>query len=390
MTLVHTHAYPTCLVTVSSPVIRLRFWVTVWTLYEGARLAESTLTMRLRHIDRFYVHCDERFGLDALDNALGDKDPARVLKLVESFYVLINSKKSRNTSDEQCWDAVSNFIHFFANQWAVRDAVWNNFKKAVALPGGIRSSVSAKIRFVRALPSPVLDDLFAKALPLASQNPFKEQSIQFRNWILVMLMVLYGLRRGETLLLTVDSLNQGLNLDTGELKFWLNVTNTGDDDDRSTPPSIKTAASHRQIPISEEMAEAIENYISEFRVVTGDHRFLITERGGKALSVSSVDKTLRQLSLALSPSSLELFRSQTKKRYISSHDLRHTCACIRYNLFTTSEDAARTMENMCEFFGWEPNSNMPNKYSRGAIQGSLEKYGNETFEKTLSRYRTAV
>jgi len=327
-----------------------------------------------------------------LDSAFGDKDANRLRGIFDEFFVELTSKMPRTSTDVACWDSVSSFFHFFANHWAVNDQQWRSLQKVIPQPGAIRVPSKGSVKFTRALPDASLRELLAVAEPGAQRNPSATPAVQVRNWLLVLLMLLCGLRRGEALLLTLDSLKQELNMETGEIQYWLNVTDTPEEDDtyvdtRATRPSIKTNASHRHVPISEELAMLIERYISEYRVDSSKHRFLITSNVGNPLSAESVAKALREFSLAMSPEALKQFRQRTNKKVISSHDLRHTCACVRYVMFLSDRDKDRTMAKMRVFFGWDVNSNMPDTYARAAIQDDVKNSVAKTFDAMLDNLR---
>lgn len=392
MPILRTHALPSYVVTEPYPLPRPRYWSTVWTLYEGRRWAESTLKQRLRYLDRFYLFCDNKFGNDALDEAFGNKNVERLRKMFDEFYVAITSKSSVSSADVKCWDTVSRFFHYFANHWAVSSEQWRSLQKAVPQPGAIRDPGKGGVKFTRALPDTTVENLLATAEPGSATNPFATPAVQVRNWLLLLLMLLCGLRRGEVLLLTIDSLKRDLDMRSGVIKYWLDVTESIEEDDiyvdtRATRPSIKTHASHRQVPISEELAQLIERYISEYRVDNSKHSFLITSRTGEPLSAESVNKALKIFSLALTPEALKAFRQRTKKKYISSHDLRHTCACVRYVIFSSNSDKESVMQRMRVFFGWHEESSMPNTYARAAIEDDVKNSLSTTFDAMLGRYR---
>lgn len=385
-----TDAYPPHVVTSPECFGRPRFWSTVWTLARAGRgWSENTLKTRLRYLDRFYLYCDTKYAYDALDIALGDADAPRVHLMVNDFYVELTSDAKYNFSDVHCWDAVRLFILYFARFWAVQDDAWGAVVAAINGTGRIRDPRRGRVKFIRALPDVTLMELMAVARPETEQNPFKSLSIQVRNWLVVLLMLLCGLRRGEALLLTLDSLKHELDRQTSEVRYWLNVTTTDDEDSRSSKPSIKTADSHRQVPISVDLASLIETYISEHRADNGSTPFLLTAEDGDGLSAESVNKLLAQLSAAMSQHGLQRFKERTGgKKRISPHDLRHTCATVRYDLFIKAEpDRELAFQRMRSFFGWAIESDMPALYARAAIEDDLMRSWNDVFDKRVDVLR---
>ncbi|MCP3725439.1 site-specific integrase [Paraburkholderia sp. CNPSo 3272] len=390
MSVVPTKANPPYVVTSPSCFGRPRFWSTVWTLANaGKKWAENTQLTRLRHLDRLYLYCDNRFGVEALDIALGDANAWLVHVMVNDFYVELTSNKEYTFADVQCWDAVRMFILHFARHWAVASEEWRAVVSALTGTGRMREPKRGRLKFIRALPDVTLTELLAVAEPGASRNPFESFAIQVRNWLVVLLLLLCGLRRGEALLLTVDSLKHDLDRQSGEVKYWLDVTTTDDEDRRSSKPGIKTSDSHRQVPISGDLASLIEMYAAEHRRDDGESRFLLTSDDGVELSAESVNKLLAQLSAAILPAALQRFTERTGgKKRISAHDLRHTCATVRYGLLIAADpDRELAFQRMRAFFGWAIESDMPAVYARAAIEDDLMKSWSDVFDKRVGVLR---
>ena len=54
---------------------------------------------------------------------------------------------------------------------------------------------------------------------------------------------------------------------------------------------------------------------------------------------------------------------------LSPHDLRHTAACSLLAIFQSkNNDMTKSMNQLREFMGWSPNSDMPCRYARLYIQ----------------------
>lgn len=75
-------------------------------------------------------------------------------------------------------------------------------------------------------------------------NPFRSKSVQLRNFLIIHLMLNYGLRIGELMLLTTNSIKKSIQ----NHNFSLIITNTDDEfDDRSKKPKIKNQKSKMSI-----------------------------------------------------------------------------------------------------------------------------------------------
>jgi integrase len=388
--LVQTNAVPD--IVLVDPVRLLpRYWATVWSLsMKGRSLSRNTHRLQLRHIGAFYQFCDHQFGLDALDSAIGERDAETFQDMVERFHIALTSDRDYTTTTAQRWAAVRGFAKVTARRLAPKSDAWRALSSLLDGMSAIRPPRRGRFRFVRALPATTLEDLLAIAEPRSPRNPFLGEQTQLRNWLIVNLLLLCGLRRGEALLLSIDALKQDVDPDTGELAHWLDVTTTDEEDDRSTRPSLKTDQSHRQIPVSSSLAELYELYVNNARAPSDEHAFLLTARNGEPLSAESVNKLMRQLTAALLPGALQRFRERAGgKANVSPHDLRHTCATARYTMFMAAEpNRELTLQRMRAFFGWSLTSEMPELYARSAIQDDLLRSWKHLFDDRIRMLRS--
>jgi len=367
-----------------------RYWATVWACSARARsLARNTLKIHLRHLGTFYEHCDERFGSDSLDAAISARDAQGFQAMVESFYIALTSPSTYTTTTAQRWDSVRGFANSVARRLAVHGEAWRAVSRLLDTMGPIRAPMRGRFKFARALPAPTLGDLLEVAFPHSLRNPFVGERTRLRNWFMVNLLFLCGLRRGEALLLAIDSLKRDVDPDSGEMIHWLDVTTTEDDDVRATRPSMKTEQSHRQIPISESLAALYDLYVADARAPDARHGFLLTARDGAPLSAESVNQMMRDLTEALQPIAVQRFRERTGgKRSVSPHDLRHTCATARYSMFMAVEpNRELTLQRMRAFFGWSVTSEMPELYARAAIQDDLLRSWKRLFDDRVRLLR---
>lgn len=378
-------------VLVSDRTLLPRFWATVWVSgLHGASLSSGTKKAHLRHIGVFYEACDQGYGADALDAAFSDGRVDAVEAMLGDFYLTVASVTSRNSAAVARWDAVRNFAKAVALMLSPRHGAWNAVPPFLECLGKIRRQDHGKFKYVRALPAVTLDDLLEVAHPHSERNPFENERVRWRNWLIVHLLLLGGLRRGEALLLVVDSLKHDVDRLTGEVKYWLDVTTTEDEDERATRPSIKTAESHRQIPVSTDLAALYEHYVSGVRFSEGDTPFLLTSsRGGLPLSAESVTKAFESFTAALTPQAYQRFHERTGgKRHVSPHDLRHTSATVRYATFMAKDkDRELALQRMRAFFGWSVTSEMPELYARSAIQDDLLRSWDDLFDKRVLQLR---
>lgn len=127
------------------------------------------------------------------------------------------------------------------------------------------------------------------------ENPFIP-AVQFRNYVMIRLLLDTGIRRGELLILKV------LDCVLGSSGF-ITVHRRPDDpeDDRSAKPATKTAA--RVLALSGRMTELVHEWVVHHRArIPGARRhpfLIVSSRDGRPMSLSNVNKimsTLRQVS----------------------------------------------------------------------------------------------
>jgi integrase len=307
--------------------------------------------------------------------------------MVGDFYLSLTDEGGIQSAATQ-WNAVAYFMKSLGDRLSKFNAAWKTLTTHLTTFGEIRHRSNGNGRPVRALPDVTMNALLQAAHPESESNPFHDKRVRWRNWLIVHLLLLCGLRRGEMLLLVIDSLKRDINQSTGAMTYWLNVTNTEKEDERAYRPSIKTLDSHRQIPVSETLATLYEHYVAEARVES-DVAFLLTSERGRALSAESVTKMFEALTAALPEPALNSFRQRTSgKRHISPHDLRHTCAAAKYSFYMEVEpDRELTFQRLREFFGWSAESTMPDLYAKAAIEDDVFQSWSNAFDVRVEGLR---
>lgn len=222
--------------------LRPRLWATAWsTGFAGPGLSPNTVRLQLRHIDRLYTFCDDAFGADSLDEAISTGDAMATQLFLDAFFLELTSNPKYTTTHVQCWASTCSFIGVIALRRAIHEDAWMSLAGYLRAMRRIRRPTHSRFKFIRALPDVTLAALLNVADPHAEVNPFDSVAARLRAWLVLHLLLLCGLRRGELLLLSLDSLKHDVDATTGRLVYWLNVTTTGDEaDTRSTRPSIKT------------------------------------------------------------------------------------------------------------------------------------------------------
>ena len=127
----------------------------------------------------------------------------------------------------------------------IKKKIINNFSKANKT---IKSEINHNFKSMN---QEMIKGLYSVISPSNSNrynelNPFRSKNVQLRNFLIIHLMLNYGLRIGELMLLTTNSIKKSIQ----NHSFSLIITNTDDEfDDRSKKPKIKNEYSYRVIKL---------------------------------------------------------------------------------------------------------------------------------------------
>ena len=158
------------------------------------------------------------------------------------------------------------------------------------------------------------DDLRARLLevinPDFKKNPFN-RTVRFRNWVLILMMLTFGYRRGEALKIYVTDVN------VRGRKPHIVVHRRPDDpnDTRANEPAVKTLG--RDIPLDAAMAELLSRYIQHHRSQfpnANKSPFLFMSEDGKPLSLRSVNAVFERV----------VYKFPEFSDVLSPHVLRYT------------------------------------------------------------------
>ena len=188
-----------------------RYWSAVWSLFHGSDLAPSTLKQKLGHIEALYQHTETIGG--SLDDDLSELNFDRLGNALEAFFVMLRNVAVPSATVLMRWNTAFHFVRDTCNRLERNPAVGNEMT-------GIQERISRldnlylglrpyKRRYgskPRAIPRSVVAELLDAVQPGSPKNPFKAEKTQWRVHVLVYLMLLQGLRRGEALSLPADFL----------------------------------------------------------------------------------------------------------------------------------------------------------------------------------------
>lgn len=208
--------------------------------------------------------------------------------------------------------------------------------------------------------------------PKALEPLFKSNEAQLRNFLIVRLLLNYGLRTGELLLLTLDSIKP----DVKTHNTYLLITDTHNKTDtRITKPQIKNVQSIRSILLEKRDVQFINIYINHIRRKETKNRmlFLSLQAPYAPLSKSGFKKIIATINENMKSKHPQFFDTNYVDSLdkISAHTLRHTWAymMLKYNYesYLSTHHKAKAMEkaveNLRKMAGWSLNSTMPYLYA---------------------------
>lgn len=228
----------------------------------------------------------------------------------------------------------------------------------------------------KSLTNEMKNALYALIAPNVNPPLFKTPQAQLRNFLMIHLLVDYGLRSGELLLLTINS----IKTDSNSKNTYLEITETNDETDtRTSKPHIKNKYSVRHILLNPRDAEFLKMYMNNIRSkeATNNLLFLSLQQPYLPLSQSSLKKIFKIVNDAMKDKYPSFFDSS----YIDSidkitpHVCRHTWAYLslqynyeKYKQTHTNNDAlTNAMDSLRKMAGWSLNSQMPLLYANRFI-----------------------
>lgn len=185
--------------------------------------------------------------------------------------------------------------------------------------------------------------------PDSPNNPWKRRVIRQRNWLIIVLLLATGIRRGELLGLQIGDIS------SNQPKLRIVRRADAKDDTRTNQPNTKTH--DREIELLPTILRALQAYLVERRNIKAARSIpqIFVSEDGNALSTQSIDKLFRQLREACPGLPVSL----------TSHVMRHTWnerfseAAEAMQLPEIAEERARNSQQ-----GWSDNSKTSVIYTR--------------------------
>ena len=173
-----------------------RYWSTVWSSLEAASLEESTRG-RLAVIEQFYQSVAAQLGEDYLDRLIAQLDFDALESCLEGFFVSLRNHSAKNAGNQSAsWRTVISFVKACTDR-IVRtgafktpiDDIHPRLLRLERLHNALNLRRTRRSETVRALPALVLEELYDLISPASPRNPFRNKSLRWRNFALILLML---------------------------------------------------------------------------------------------------------------------------------------------------------------------------------------------------------
>lgn len=355
-----------------------RYWVTVWAVLKIGALAHNTRVQKLRYIESLYVHVEGLDGPGALDDILGGLDMDVLGNVLESFFVSLRNRSNQSYSAETQWRTAYEFVKDVIS-WLMQGSeskslsnIDQRLLRLDTLYQQLHVQKSKHSETLRSLPANVIEAMYELLDPESLSNPFSRVKTRWMVYVIFIMLLHQGMRRGELLLQLVDSVKNNYDKNNRQ-HFWLNIANLSDEieDPRFSRPSIKTVSSIRQIPVSEFTANIVQTYTENYRGRC-DHPFLFNSAKNTPLSMEGLSKIFERITGAIPKNVMQELYDRTGNQSISPHDLRHTSSVVRLNqLLSSGVPMDEAVQKLRSFFGWSRTSDMPQKYAKAVFEDRL-------------------
>jgi integrase len=374
-----------------------RYWAAVWSTVSAAHLADSTHLKKLRYIENLYQHADQLLGRSALDDALGMLNDDVLATILESWFVSIRNQPQTTDGDEKRWQTGLGFVSLVVT-WVSKSqagelmqCIEKRLQRLSMLYRQLHVNKAKPVEAIRSLPAATIKALYELLDPESPLNPFHRIQTRWRVFVSFVMMLHQGLRRGEVLLLPVDCVKSGFDPKQGRIRYWINIQENpyeeAGSDPRYSKPGLKTAASNRQVPVSEATANIIESYAQNYRRQP-QHSFLLNSQTNMPLSTEALTKAFAEVSQRLPADVLKELDDRTGKQSVTPHDLRHTCAVMRlHQLLQQGDSLEEALQKLRTFFGWSKTSAMPSRYARAVFEDRLASVWNDAFDDRVALLR---
>lgn len=200
------------------------------------------------------------------------------------------------------------------------------------------------------------DTLIKISQPRDLNNPFNTKNLQFRNHVIILILINTGIRIGELMSITINDYKEI------QQRFYIDISDRNiQGDRRHSPASIKNIYSYRTISISKDLFVLIDYYvlnIRKYQIKENRSNLLFISEKGFPVSKQTILRIIKELNLTTN----KLLNKDIK---ITTHSFRYDFAnqFLKYLLELEKLNMTSALEQLRVIMGWHINSTMPSKYA---------------------------
>ncbi|MCM1959098.1 site-specific integrase [Acinetobacter modestus] len=377
-------------------LIALKFWYEFWYEKFATSFCESFYSTSYNfeliqcEIDNFIVYLENNKKLESNLIRLRNSENTnyttighRIRSFLKFYSFLIDEYLTIQSQPQLTFKEIQKIKGNLNKYMTIKKKIINNFSKS-------NKTIKSEINYLfKSMNDEMIKGLYLIIAPSKSEkynslNPFKSKNIQLRNFLIIHLMLNYGLRIGELMLLTINSIKKSIQ----SHNFSLIITNTDDDyDDRAKKPKIKNEYSYRVIRLQERDYKILQIYISEIRKeIPSQILFTSLKPPYSALSYASVKKIFDHVDSSLKALLPEYFENSNYDSIerLTPHVCRHSWAYMTLSFSfekykkenntvysdirqSVNDAMLKAQDDLRIIGGWSPTSTMPMHYGKRFI-----------------------
>lgn len=220
-------------------------------------------------------------------------------------------------------------------------------------------------------------------LPENTLNVWNSEFVRWRNFCLIITMILGGNRKGESIGLRLNHFK--ISGSSRTRKYFEIRDERHEDYPHKIRPSVKT--SDREVDLSSELVNIFQHYIISIRPSVKNHEktsyMFLSKKSGKVIGLTTINDSFQELFKAYPEFKGKLSPHRLRNTFFDSLNDKINEAYREKGAYERDGKSARLMEYSG---GWASGSHMPNHYAKGSIQREVASFTLGIQEKLVEKY----
>ena len=186
-----------------------------WLSINESKYSKSYIGQNLYALNLLYEHFSKHPDLEDLDQTFISQDFSAINRGLRSFVSerqnisAIRGVEQSTTVQMACSILISVIEEFnvrTSNFGRNAQELQRSVSSIQVLHKFLRPPKKYRKKKIRSLPYTVIEEIFSLVHPESKRNPFRNEKIRHRNFVIVSILYLMGIRQGELLLLSTNSI----------------------------------------------------------------------------------------------------------------------------------------------------------------------------------------